>query len=133
MINLNKFSAVLFSFALTIYFFGSISFIKLHYLLGLVVVVFSVTIAKNNYSTRRFYNPLSFLLLTFVILLLIGNLYTSAPQYGLFKTFIFISILLPFMLIKHFVFSFKPFLYFSSVLLLFLFYEQIRKPYIYIQ
>jgi len=128
MINLNKFSAVLLSFALTIYFFGSISFIKLHYLLGLVGLIFIATIAKNNYKTRRFYNPLSFLLLTFVIFLIIGNSYTSAPQYGLFKTFLFISILLPFILIKHFVFSFKPFLYSSSVLLLFLFMNKFGDP-----
>lgn len=92
------------------------------------MVVFSVTLAKINYSIRRFYNPLSFFSFTFVILLLIGNLYTSAPQYGLFKTFIFISILLPFMLIKYFVFSFKPFLYFSSVLLLFLFMIKFGNP-----
>ena len=102
MFNLNKFLAVLFSLALTIYFFGSYSFIKLHYLLVLAVGVRYAIIANNNYRIGVCYNPLYLLFLGFTILLLLGNLYSSGPQYGLFKTFIFISVLLPFVIIKNF-------------------------------
>ena len=101
---------------------------KFHYLLISLVIIIFILLSHSGFRLRKNNNPLFPYYLIFSLLLIFGNIYTNAPQYALFKTFLFTSVLFPFMLTSHFDFDMKRYLILFSILLLGLFYLKFGNP-----
>jgi hypothetical protein len=126
-INIQKLILLLYAFTLFIIFHGKIFFIGAHLLLIIIFFLSLLTYKLDNFFVKK-PNILLLPLTLFCIQITIGILYTNAVNYGSYKVLLFISIVIPSLLISGLTLKLNKYIFVSIIFLMLAVFNEFGSP-----